>query len=203
MTNVRPYLRPVVAVAIAVVALVGLVACHTGSSEGAPSAQVDHQRAGLAVNNVTEIGYQLAEIGILQWNKTSADAPTSQDAGLSETSVGIIGPGPNAIPVSKVIFNPAAALTQSDTQNAIISVYKRNAPDGGGGTTQTLLASAKTFTVADGGTGSWSPFTAVNFTVVAGAYVSPGDMITVAITKNGTTGVSVPQGELALFTTIQ
>ena len=161
-------------------------------------------KAGLVVNSTSQVGETLAEIPFASWNKTAADSPTTQDAGTAELSVGLIGPGPQAIPLAAVRFTPQAALTASDTNNAIISVYKRNAPDGGGGTTQTLLATASTFTPGlDGGTGSWSPFTPVSFTVVAGAYVSPADAITVAITKNGSTGVSVPQGELTLFTSIQ
>lgn len=162
------------------------------------------KNTGLNVNSTYETASMLTEIELLGWAKSSADSPTTQDAGTAETAVGTVGPGPVAIPVATVNFQPTAVLTASDTNNAIISVYKRNAPDGGGGTTQTLLASASTFTPGlDGGTGSWSAFTLVPFKVVAGAFVSPGDVITVAITKNGTTGVSVPAGNLSLFTNLQ
>lgn len=184
------------ALTLAAVALTLFVGCK---ADPQPS-----PKAGLNLGNQFETAGMLAEIELVGWAKASADTPTTQDAGAAETAIGTIGPGPVNIPIATVTFQPTGTLTASDTQNAIISVYKRNAPDGGGGTTQTLLASASTFTPGlDGGTGSWSPFTLVNFTVVSGAFVSPGDVITVAIVKNGLTGVSVPSGNLSLFTKLQ
>lgn len=202
-----PFVLVIAAAALA--AMLGL-GCH-GGSDSSPSTEPDasalgraDKRAGVAVNSTSEIGFAFAEMGLVQWAKTAADTTATQDAGTAETAIGIIGPGPASIEISAVQFNPAAALTASDTQNAIIKVFKRNAPDGGGGTTQTLLATAATFTPGkDGGTGNWNPWTPVNFTMASGAYVSPGDCITLTITKNGVTGVSVPQGELNLYTSIR
>jgi hypothetical protein len=172
------------------------------SAPSPPDPSAPH-KLGMNLLNTYEVAANVAQMGFVDWNKTTADLSTTQDAGGTETAIGIIGAGPVNIPVGAVTFNPAAALTASDTNNAVLNVYKRNAPDGGGGTTQTLLASASTFTPGkDGGTGSWNPFTPVVFTLVAGAFVAPGDCITIQIAKNGTTGVSVPQGQLNIYTTL-
>jgi hypothetical protein len=154
----------------------------------------------LAPNSVSDIGFTVAETPIVVWTKTAADA--ASDAGTAETIFGTIGPGPIGIPVKSIIFSPSASLTASDTLNAVISVYKRTNYDGGAGTTQTLLGTASTFTPGkDGGTGNWTAWTNVNFTMVTAnaPFVSPGDVITMAIVKNSY-GVTVPAGTLSLFT---
>jgi hypothetical protein len=176
------------------------IACNASSSGNSDdaSAPAEHGKLGLNVNNANQVGVMLTEIEMLGWSKTTVDSPA--EAQVAEQAIGTVGPGPLSIPVSAVQFSPTATLTASDTNNAIISVYKHMTSDSGAGV---LLASASTFTPGlDGGTGNWTAFLNVNFTVVAGAFVSPTDVITVAITKNGL-GVIVPIGNLALFTSNQ
>jgi len=182
------------------------IACNTsngGADASAPPApSAEHKPLGVIVNNTFQVGVTLAEIPFVSWAKTAADS--TPDAATAETTISVVGPGPTAIPLGAAYFNPAATLTASDSLPATINVYKRNAfaTDGGGGSTATLIASQSTATVADGGSGSWYSYTPVALNVVAGAYVSPGDSITVTITKVGA-GTTVPQGQLSLFTSIQ
>jgi len=193
-----------VLVCAAAVFAVALMAC--GKADPLSNAPDASAKTGVAVNSTSELGYALAEIGLVQWQKSAADVSASQDAGTAETVIGVIGAGPTPLEIGAITFAPAAALTASDTQNGTFNVWKRTNYDGGAGTVQVLLGHASTFTPGlDAGTGNWLANTGVKFTLATGtgSFVSPGDTITMSITKNGTTGVSIPQGQLNLYTTIR
>lgn len=146
------------------------------------------------VNNASEVGVTLAEIGCFDWPLSAAVVAGSQPIG--ETSIGVIGPGPQALALSSVYIHPSAAVTASDSNYFTFSVYKRTA--GGAGV---LLASGSSSVTASNPTGSWAAWTPVPLTLVAGAFVSPGDAITVLTTKTGTPQ-TIPQLYLAGFVTL-
>lgn len=143
------------------------------------------------INYTPEVGAVLAEVGLFEWPKAAADGAAG--TATAETSIGLLGPGPNQIAIGAVQFHTSAALTANDANFATITVSKRT--NGGAATT---LATATTQTVPTGGTGNWTAFSNVTIPVTSGAFVSPGDSITVTITKSGS-GVVVPQGQLAVF----
>jgi hypothetical protein len=149
------------------------------------------------VLDAAEVGYVAAEIGIFEYPLAAALTGTNA---LAETPVGIIGPGPVAIALNQVQLHPSAALTADPSNNATITVNKRTSAAPG-----TAVPIAIGVTVASGAnsTGSWTQWKAVPLTTQtgAGSFVSPGDTITVAITKGGT-GVTVPISMLIGFTTI-
>jgi hypothetical protein len=148
-----------------------------------------HQKAGIDVNNGFETAVVAVETGLFEWPKSSADGAAA--TATPETSVGLVGPGPQAIPVGTCQFHTSAALTANSANFATITIFKRT--NGGSATT---LASLSTTTT------NWNAFTNIAIPLAATPeFVSPGDSITVAITKSGT-GVIVPQGQLACFTTI-
>ena len=166
----------------------------------APAAESSAHKFGLNVNNLNEVATVVVETGVAEWPKAAADS--TAEAGTSETSFGLIGPGPAQITIALCQFHTNSTLTTSTTSFATLNVYKRNQLQADGGTTQTLIATANTEPVNEGGTGSWSAFQNVSIPAVAGAYVAPGDALTVSIVKTGVFGALVPQGQLACFTTI-
>src|ERR1700722_5582485 len=209
MTKRLQCLAGFIAGVLALACLAGCPSPPTGAPDASTSQAVPPEdtvspepghKLGVSVNEIFSIGTTVAEMPVAAWKKLGADdgGPGNQ----AETPVGVIGPGPTNIPIGAVQFTPNAALTASNTAEAVISVYKRNTPDGGGGTNQTLIASIGTATTNDGGSGNWCPYIIVPHKVVAGAFVSPGDTITVAITKVST-GTVVPAGQLAIFNTVQ
>jgi len=139
------------------------------------------------VFNEHEMGMYSAEIGMFEWPLTAAIASPGT---LAETSIGLIGPGPYPISIGSVQIHPSAALTANNSNYVTITVFKR--PGGGAAT---AIASVTTQIT---GSGNWVAWTPVNLNVVAGAFVSPGDSITVTIVATGT-GVGVPQLYLAGF----
>lgn len=149
------------------------------------------------LNNHTEVAAVLAEIGCFEWPKSAADGAAA--TATAETMVGVIGPGPSAIALGAVQYAPAAALTSDATNIATITVNKRTLAAPG---TAVPIAVGATLVTGTNATGSWTAWKAVSLTVQSGAgsFVSPGDTITVAITKGGT-GVVVPQGILVGYPT--
>ena len=148
--------------------------------------------------NDFEVGAVAAEIGFAEWPKVAADG--SAAAATAETAFGIIGPGPVTIAVGQFQYHPAAALTADPTNNATITVSKRTPAAPG---TAVPIAIGVTAASGANSTGSWTAWKAVALTTQtgAGSFVSPGDAITVTITKGGS-GVVVPQGVLVGYTTI-
>lgn len=207
--NIKCVLFSLLALA-AVVGPMSVLACKQ-ASEPAPSQAITipvseetAKKLGVNQNYLPELANLVVASGILQWPKASADPSATTTTG--ETAIDVIGGGSYQIPIGSCSFHPASTLTASNTAYASISVYKRNGYLSDGGTTQTLLAQTTTaITAADAGTdaatGSWYAWTPVTIPVAAGAYLSPGDAVTVAIAKTGA-GVVVPQGELVCYTTL-
>jgi hypothetical protein len=183
-------LRTILAIAVvAPVVAYGVVACDKPASPGPVK---------LNVNNATEVGNVVAENNpAVEWIKTSADP--SATSTTAETVVGLVGPGPVNIPIGSCQFAPTAAMTGVDGGNyATIQVFRRFGPDGGGGTSQKVLAQANVTTAL-------TAFTPVTIPIVTDAgypYVAPSDVLTVQISKTGTGG-TLPSGDLSCFQTIQ
>jgi len=113
----------------------------------------------------------------------------------AEIPIGIIGPGTVSIPLGAVQIHPQVALTADNTNFLTVTVNKRTAAAPG---TPVALAIATSTISGANSTGNWVAFTTFSMTLVAGAFVSPGDQITVITTKGGT-GPAVPGGLPALF----
>jgi hypothetical protein len=135
-----------------------------------------------------EVGSTLAELGCFSWQKAAADGSAS--TATAETVIGLIGPGNAPIALGRIGVLPAASLTANATNYATITVAKRTA--GGSAVTLGTLSTAS---------GSWSAWTEVDFSLSTGAYLSPGDAITVAIAK-ASAGVGVPQLVLTGFPSV-
>jgi hypothetical protein len=194
-------------VAVSLATVIALVACKPDAAvQTTPPPSASAHKFGLGVNNTNEIGSQLAEQGVFAWNKNWSDGADSGGS-LAEVIVDGIGPGPINIPIAQCQFITAAALTASQTTYATITVYKRPGNNPDGGVAAVVIAAASTTTnqldaAADAAsTGSWFAWQNIIVPASANAFVSPGDVITVAITKTST-GVGVPQGVLTCYTTI-
>ena len=133
------------------------------------------------VNYGFEMGMITVETPIFGYPKQAADGAAG--TATAETPVGIIGPGTVAIALAAVQIHPSSNLTADNSNFATITVNKRTAAAPG---TPVALAVAATTIAGANSTGNWTAFTTFNMTLVAGAFVSPGDEITVAITKSGT-----------------
>lgn len=194
-------IRRFLAASVLALAVVGgSIACQKSAPEPsqpapAPAASPAPGKLGMNANFLPEVAATVSEMGVVDYLK----AADTQDGG-GETLVGVIGPGAANIALSTCNFAPAAALTASDTQFATITVYKRT-PLADASTVLTQLGSVTTKTSGSGGTGSWSQNAPVSIPVDAGAYVAPGDVVTVGVAKTGG-GVVVPAGQLNCYTTI-
>jgi len=144
--------------------------------------------------NEVEMGMITAEVGLFEWPKIAADGGAG--TATAETPIGMLGPGNVPIAIGAVSIHPQSALTADNTNFATITVAKRT-----GGGAPVTIASCTTKLVGGGGTGNWTAFTPVAMTVVANAFISPQDTITVTITKSGT-GVVVPALYLAGYPTV-
>lgn len=114
----------------------------------------------------------------------------------AELPMGTVGPGPSGIAIGAVYINPGAGtLTASDSVFRTIVVQKRTA----GGSPVTLATAT---TKVTGGTGNWAAWTPVAIPVVAGAFVSPGDSVSVAFT-HASSGTAIPACVVELFPTVQ
>jgi hypothetical protein len=147
------------------------------------------------VNYGFEMGMVTVETPLFGYPKQSADG--SAAATTAETPIGIIGAGTVGIALAAISIHPSAALTADNTNNATITVNKRTVAAPG---TPVALAIATTSIAGANSTGNWVAFTTFNMTLVAGAFLAPGDEITVVITKGGT-GVVIPALFLGGFMT--
>ena len=207
MNPFRILASSVMAVCLAV--LVCSVACQTAAppSQTTPPPTASAHKLGVNVNYANSIGNLVVETGVVEWPQATSTADAA--LAIAESPMGLVGPGPDQIPITTCYYHTQSALTASQSNYATISVYKRNALLGDGATTQTLIAQTNTVTnaadagldAAAGATGSWSAFQNVVIPALAGAYISPGDAVTFAMTKTGT-GVVVPIGQVACFTSI-
>jgi hypothetical protein len=110
---------------------------------------------------------------------------TADGSATTVTAETLIGIAPSGLPAGHIIkLNPTAALTADNTNFATITFYKRTT-----GGSQSTIASVTTQTTGSGGTGNWSSYTPISISLTAA--VSPGDMVTYAITK-ANSGVVVP-----------
>lgn len=170
--------NPWALMALLVMVLIPVVACKA----------TQNRQVGMDINNSFETAVISVETGLFNWPKTVAEAAS---VAVSETPVGLMGPGPQGIPVGSCYFHTGAALTHNASNYATLLVQKRTA--GGSPTTIAQLSTNVT---------DWTIFTNVPIPLAAPIeYVSPGDAVTFSITKTGT-GVSVPIGQLACFTNI-
>jgi hypothetical protein len=144
------------------------------------------------INNSTEVGQVVAELPIVDWTKAAVDGATAN--ATAETVIGTVGPGVQGLALGAVQFVPAAALVADNANYATLTVTKRT--NGVPGTPVTIATATTQIT----GTGNWTAWKAVTIPLAAGAFVSPLDTISIAITKTGT-GVVVPQGVLGIFPT--
>lgn len=125
---------------------------------------------------------------VQSWQKTGADGAAA--TATAETTVGRVG---SAFQLGAVHIVPGAALTADPTNNATITVFKRTA-----GGAATAVAVGVTAASGANATGSWTAWVSVPMTLVSGAFVSAGDVLTVSITKGGS-GVVVPQGTIEIY----
>lgn len=130
------------------------------------------------LNNGFEDAALTAEIGIFE-------APANTlSATASETRLGLLGQGPVGAAIGAVYIDSNATFAASDANYWQFQVYKRTA--GGAGV---LIAQGSTSATVNspigGGSGvtAWVP-AALN--VVAGAFISPLDVVTIIVTKVGT-----------------
>jgi hypothetical protein len=133
------------------------------------------------VNYGFEMGMVTVETPLFGYPKQTQD--TAAGTATAETPIGIIGPGTVGIALAAIQIHPSSALTADNTNNATITVFKRTSAAPG---TPVALAVATTSITGANATGNWVAFTTFNMTLVAGAFVSPGDEITLSITKGGT-----------------
>jgi hypothetical protein len=140
-------------------------------------------------NNVAELA------PVFRW-AFAGDGGGGAATPVAEVALGTVGPGPEGIPLGSVLISPSAALTASDTNYATITVSKRTA-----GGSPVTIATATTKTSGGGGTGSWAAWTNVTIPAVAGAFVTPGDVITVSTAK-ASSGVVLPALTLEGFVTL-
>jgi hypothetical protein len=120
------------------------------------------------------------------WDKTAADG-----AAATATTEHTFMRAPSAVQIVAVRYIPDAALTADASNNATITIKRRNA-DG----TNAVTVAAVTTSVA--GSGSWTQWVAVALTLTAAnTSMAPGQFLTIAITKAGT-GVVVPAGSLQI-----
>jgi hypothetical protein len=127
----------------------------------------------MQLNSVNDIGTTLATCSpffdFIQAGGTSA---------VAEEAVGVLGPGPNQIPIGSITIHPSASLAISGSAFITVNVFKRT-----NGGSQTLIGTLTTFT---GGT-ALTAFVAAQMTLQAGAgsFLTPGDTITMAVTNTG------------------
>lgn len=113
------------------------------------------------------------------WQKDAADGAAS-----TATAEQAFAECPTARTAATIKILPSAALAGDPTNNATITVRKRDAA----GTNPITLKALTT-------TASWTAFDAVDFGALTVSSIEAGSVLTVEITKGGT-GVVVPAGKL-------
>jgi hypothetical protein len=116
---------------------------------------------------------------------------------LLEQPVGCIGPAPEglAIGACRVSFGNSTVAASNSAYSTIIVSKRTN------GGAAVPIASQSTQLTSAGGTGNWAAWTPVSIAIVAGAFVSPGDEITVQVTQTGG-GVTTPAGFIEIFPSV-
>lgn len=136
------------------------------------------------------VGVESAAVAAGGTRSVSFSKDAADGAASTATSEHVVHRMSSAGTIAAVYFIPDAALTGDATNNATLSVAKR---DGAGGASSPI-ASRQT-TAANG---NWTAFVPVNFGTVSNAAVIAGDLLTFAISKGGT-GVAVPAGLLVVL----
>lgn len=98
--------------------------------------------------------------------------------------------------ITELSYTPRGALFASDTIYATIIISKRDAD----GSNKTTIASLTTRTSGSGGSGDWTAFAEVPFTISSGS-LSANQHVTFEITKTGG-GRAIPAGVLGITYTI-
>ena len=123
---------------------------------------------------------------IAEYPKQSADGAAA--TATPETPIGGVGSVDTVpIPLGNCVIHPSSTLAAAGTNFATITVAKRT----NGGAPVTLY----TYSTA---VSSFTAFTPFVIAPAGGAFVTPGDEITLTITKTGT-GVIVPALYLAVY----
>ncbi|HSY22326.1 MAG TPA: hypothetical protein VK841_09440 [Polyangiaceae bacterium] len=133
----------------------------------------------------------VANAVVSQEIKSFAFPATAATADLAEVQVGTVGPGAS-IALGSVQICTGGTLTANNSNYYTITINKRTAAAPG---TAVPIATGTTQIT---GTGSWAAFTAVALPVVSGAFVSPGDVITIAAVHTAS-GVAIPASTVELF----
>lgn len=141
----------------------------------------------MQANYPPDIANTLGENAFIGWNNQAAVAAGTP---IAETVIGELGHSGTGLPISSIEFSPAAAVALNASNFTTWTVAKRTA----GGAAVTL----GTFSTATTAMAQWTPAV---FTLAAGAFLSPGDIVTVKTVESGT-GASKPQGELSIFTSV-
>ena len=142
-------------------------------------------------NYTPDVGNQLAATALQSWPIASGSNLT-----LAETAIGMQGNN-TGMQIGTVYIVPTAAVTASDSTFWTITVGKRTA-----GGSRSTIATATTKTSASGGTGSWTAFVPVAIPVSAGAYLAPGDVVTLQIAVTSTPG-TFPASQLEIFVAVE
>lgn len=121
---------------------------------------------------------------LLLWDKPAADA-LAADA-TAERGVGYIDSGDDGEGLVDLVIVPTAALTAHDTNNATITIRKKDSAGGSSTSVATI-----TTTVASGSWVAFAPKAMVLTATAADLRIAAGSSISVQITKNGA-GVVVP-----------
>jgi hypothetical protein len=117
---------------------------------------------------------------------------------LAETVIGQMASAGAAIALGAVSLAPAVALAANNTNNVTITINKRTAA---APTVAVPIAVGTTAVSGTNSTGSWVQWSQVQLTVVSGAFLSPGDVITIAVT-HASAGIAVPQSLITFFPTL-
>lgn len=149
----------------------------------------------MQINNPSDVGYNVAAQEI----KSFLFAQTSAGTDLAETVIGVVGAGPQAIAIGPAKITAqlvGGTLTASTTAFVTFTISKRTA-----GGAPVVIAQGTTNTTVNGGTGNWVAWVANTIPNIAGASVSPGDVLTIA-TTHAAGGTLIPASIIELFGTI-
>lgn len=147
------------------------------------------------VNYPPDVATQVA----LQEIKSFLFAQTGAGTDLAETVIGVVGPGPQGMAIGGARITGSlvgSTLTASTTAFVTFTISKRTA-----GGAPVVIAQGTTNTTVNGGTGNWVAWVANVLPGIAGATVSPGDVITIA-TTHAAGGTLIPASVVEIFGTV-
>lgn len=136
----------------------------------------------MQVNNLNDVGNALASQEIKSYPFPSTGATVDN----AEVAVGAIGLSAGSA-IGRVTYTTAGTIALNASNFQTITLTKRTA--GGAPVTLATLSTAALSVAA------WVP---AAFTIVAGASVAPGDILSIANVHSGT-GVAIPAGVVEIF----